>query len=60
VTDSASLPPDFYCPNPGVDCPGKGADLEEIREEVLDEQGRALGAIVFMACRLCGYRWDRS
>lgn len=55
-----SLPPVFFCPNPDVDCPGSGQDLEEIREEVLGDDGQPVGAIVFMACRRCGYRWDRS
>lgn len=55
-----SLPPVCFCPNPAVDCPASGKDLEEIREEILGDDGTPVGAIVFMACRLCGYRWDRS
>ena len=53
-----SLPPDYYCPNPDLDCPGQGADLVEIREEIRDDDGSVLGTLVFMACRKCGYRWS--
>lgn len=55
-----TLPPDYFCPNPGLECPGRGADLLEVREEILDFEGHAVGVVIFMACRLCGYRWDRS
>ena len=60
VNQPEALPPDYFCPNPRLDCPGKGADLEEITEPVLDTDGKPLGAVVFMACRICGYRWDRE
>ena len=60
MTQPERLPPDFYCPNPDLDCPGQGADLEEVREDITDSDGTVLGTVVFMACRKCGYRWDRS
>lgn len=60
MTDPQIQPPDYYCPNPDLDCPGQGADLTEIREEIKDADGRVLGTLIFMACRRCGYRWDRS
>lgn len=60
MTDHAPLPPASYCANPILDCPGQGAQLEEIREELKDDEGRVIGTLVFMACRLCGYRWDQS
>ena len=60
MTENAPLPPSAYCPNPDVDCPGQGPDLEEQREEVTDDQGHVVGWVVSMACRVCGYRWDRS
>ena len=60
MNQTDSLPPDFFCPNPHLDCPGKGADLVEIREPVRDDRGVEIGSIIFMACTRCGYRWDRD
>jgi hypothetical protein len=60
MAEPESLPPDYYCPNPDVDCPGRGPDLTEIREVIKDADGEVLGYLVFMECRKCGYRWDQS
>ena len=54
------LPPDYYCPNPAIDCTGRGRDLEEIREPILDSDGTELGVVITMACRKCGYRWGNE
>lgn len=51
------LPPDFFCPNPDEECTGKGGDLHEIREPILDDDGNEIGVLIFMACSKCGYRW---
>ena len=55
--DSEPLSPDYFCPNPDIDCPGRGGDLEEIREPITDADGTELGVLIYMACRKCGYRW---
>lgn len=55
-----ALPPDYYCPNPDVECPGKGADLTEVREAILDDDGTPLGTLITMACSKCGYRWGNE
>ena len=55
--DKETPAPDYYCPNPKQDCPGRGPDLVEIREPITDEDGTPLGELVFMACQKCGYRW---
>ena len=60
MTTPEALPPDYFCPNPDLDCPGQGNDLLEVREEIKDAQGRVLGILIFMACRKCGYRWDQG
>ena len=60
MPEPESLPPDFFCPNPHRDCPGKGGDLEEIRDPIKDADGTEIGVLIFMACRVCGYRWDRE
>ena len=57
MTEPEELPPDYYCPNPTVDCSGKGADLEEVREPILAEDGSELGTLITMACQKCGYHW---
>ena len=52
--------PDYFCPNPDVDCPGAGPDLTEMREPILDTDGTELGVLISMACRKCGYRWEHG
>ena len=56
-TRAESLPPDYFCPNPDIECAGKGGDLVEIREPITDDAGVEIGALVFMACSKCGFRW---
>ena len=60
MAERESFPPDYYCPNPDLDCPGNGSDLIEVCEPIQDEDGTVLGTLVFMACRKCGYRWENE
>lgn len=60
MTEREELPPDYYCPNPEIECTGRGRDLEEVREPIVDMDGTELGVVITMACRKCGYRWGRE
>jgi hypothetical protein len=57
MSEPEALAPDYYCPNPDVDCTGAGAALKEIREPILGDDGTELGTLYTMACSKCGYRW---
>jgi hypothetical protein len=57
MTEAEPLPPDYYCPNPALDCPGRGRDLVEHRESIYDAEGREIGVLITVECRRCGYRW---
>lgn len=60
MTERESLPPDYYCPNPRIDCPGKSRDLVEHRESIVDADGNEIGVLITVECRVCGYRWGRD
>jgi hypothetical protein len=60
MSEPEPLPPDYYCPNPAIDCPGRGPDLLEHREAILDASGNEIGVLITLECRRCGYHWGRE